>query len=65
MNIGPNLAKNIELYPEKDSISFLGKEIVNSIYFNPITENKIMYIVSKFRNRHSCGYDDVNMVIVK
>ena len=24
-----------------------------------------MNIVSKFRNKYSCGYDDINMVIVK
>ena len=65
MNIGPSLAKNIELYPGKDSSSFLGEGIVNSIYLNPITENELMYIVSKFRNMHYRGYDDVNMAIVK
>jgi len=44
---------------------FLVKGIVNYIYVNPITENDIMNIISKFRNKHAFGYDDVNMVIVK
>jgi len=65
VNIGPSLATNIELYPGKDSSSFLGKGVVNYTYLNPIMEKEIMYIVSKFRNKHYCGYDDVNMVIVK
>jgi len=39
VNTGPSLAKNIELYPGKDSSSFLGKGIVHSIFLNPITEN--------------------------
>ena len=65
MNIGPNLAKNIELYPGKDSSSFFRIGSVNSIDLNPVKKNEIMYIVSEFRNEHSCGYDDVNMVFVK
>ena len=65
VNIGQSLAKNIELYPGKDSSSFFRIGSVNSIDLNPVKKNEIMYIVSEFRNEHSCGYDDVNMVIVK
>jgi hypothetical protein len=50
VNIGPSLAKIVELYPDKDSRSFLWKSIVNYIYINPITEDEVINIVSKFKN---------------
>ena len=65
INIGPNLAKNIKACPGKDYSHFLGEIIVNLMYLNPITEDEILNVVSKFWNKHSYGYDDINIVFVK
>ena len=39
--------------------------ISKSIYLNPVTEDEIIKIVSKLKNKHSTGYDDLSMNTVK
>lgn len=64
-NIGPSLAKKIDPCPGKDFSNFLGQGISNSIFLSPVTENEILKVVEHFRNKHSCGYDDISMSMVK
>jgi len=64
-NIGPKLAEKIDKCPGRNYSNFLSNSVVNSMYLSPVTEDEIIKIVSKFRNKTSCGYDDMNMTVVK
>ena len=35
------------------------------MYINPVSDDEIVKVVSKFKNKKSCGYDDINMLVVK
>ena len=35
--------------------------ISKSIYLNPVTEDEILKIVPKLKNKHSTGYDDLSI----
>ena len=35
------------------------------MYINPVSDDEIVRVVSKFKNKKACGYDDINMLVVK
>ena len=49
--------------PSKDPCSFVNN-ISNTLYFNPVSEDEIIYIISKFKNK-SAGYDEIEAKVVK
>ena len=63
-NIGPSLAKKIQTCQSSDNTQFLENSIANSMYINPVSDDEIVKVVSKFKNKQSCGYDDINMLVV-
>ena len=63
INIGPSLAKKIQTCQNSDYTQFLGNSIANSMYINPVSDDEIVKVVSKFKNKKSCGYDDIYVFI--
>ena len=45
VNVGPNLAKNIESVTDKTIHTFLPKANENSIFISPVTEQELINIV--------------------
>ena len=64
-DIGPNLAKNISECPDNKFTDYLDIPKVHSLFLKPVTSDEIVKIVTKFRNKFSCGIDGVSMSIVK
>ena len=63
-NIGPSLAKKIP-HANKSHKYFLPVKLVNSIFFEPVSENEIIEICRSFRSSAAPGYDKVSMGVVK
>ena len=49
--------------PSKDPCSFVNN-ISNTLYFNPVSEDEIISIISKFKNK-SAGYDEIEAKVMK
>ena len=49
--------------PSKDPCSFVNN-ISNTLYFNPVSEDEIISIISKFKNK-SAGYEEIEAKVVK
>ena len=66
MNIGPNLAKNIEVETDKATVSdFLGQPIPESMFITNVEEQEVINIVRNLKNKTSYDADDINMTIIK
>ena len=64
-NVGPTLANDIKCNTDVDYKRFMEDPISNSIYLNPVTEDEFLKIVSKLKNKHSTGYDDLSINTIK
>ena len=64
-NIGPNLEKNIPNLQGKHFSEFITKRVDKSIFLKPVTDVEIINLVKSFKSKHSCGYDDISMYIIK
>ncbi len=63
-NVGPNLAKTI---PKASSTfqSYLDSNFINSLFFEPTTEQEISEIINLLRYCVASGYDNIPMWIVR
>ena len=64
-NIGTKLAKSIPNIPGKRVTDYITNRNKNTIFLTPVTEQEILGIVRLFKNKHSCGYDNVSLNVVK
>ena len=55
IHIVPSLAKKIQTCQNADYTQCLGNSIANSMYINPVSDDEIVKVVSKFKNKQSCG----------
>ena len=66
VNVGPNLAREIEEPREKDG---LDEKLINlnphSIFISSVNEQEILQIVNKFKNKKSTDHTNNDMMIVK
>ena len=62
--LDPLWPTKIQTCQRTDYTQFLGNIIANSMYINPVSDEEIIKVVSKFKNKQSC-YDDINMLVVK
>ena len=63
-NLGPNLARKIQNVPISPN-SFLSGNYVNTMIFEPSTEQEIMEIVHSFKNGVAAGYDNLSVSTIK
>ena len=64
-NIGTKLAKSIPNIPGKRVTEYITNRNKNTIFLTPVTEQEILGIVRLFKNKHSCGYDNVSLNVIK
>ena len=63
INVGPSLAKDIpknQFTPHK----YLNNRIIDSIYLNPVIEEEVVKIISKFKDT-AAGWDGIKPSIIK
>ena len=49
-----------------DTFLIIGRKKQNkSIFLKPVTDNEILGLVKSFKNKYSCGYDGLNMYLIK
>jgi len=66
VNIGPELANNIEPVDENATISeFLGPPILDSMFLKQVNDQEIINIVQNFKNKTSYDVENINMTIIK
>ena len=65
VNIGPDLADKIPNCENKDYNDFIKNHIINTIFLDPVTELEVINIVSSFKTKYSCGFDNVSMFVLK
>uniref|UniRef100_A0A3B3B6W1 Reverse transcriptase domain-containing protein n=1 Tax=Oryzias melastigma TaxID=30732 RepID=A0A3B3B6W1_ORYME len=67
VNVGTNIVKHREnlIHTESASLQQNTKKILNSIYIDEITEQDILTIVRKSKNKTSTDCDGIDMIIVK
>ena len=64
-NVGPNLAKKIRKVNDVAFTEYMNDATVSSMFLRNVTPEEIFTVVSKFKNKTSCGYDNINMSIIK
>ena len=64
VNIGPSLAQKIPTCNAHYS-DFLSNKVTNSLYLNPICNEEIISLVSKFHSKKSSGFDNISMQLIK
>ena len=65
VNIGPDLANKIPICENKNYNDFIKNHIINTHIINPNTELEVINIVSSFKTKYSCGFDNVSMFVLK
>ena len=65
INVGPNLAKNIETIHDETIHKYLPNANKDSMYIIPATEQEILSIVSTFKNKTSNDCEGFSMDIIK
>ena len=63
-NIGNNLSKAIPA-TNKNFKSYLDRNFVDSFFMNPTTPDEIKSITLSLKNNNSCGYDNINIKVIK
>lgn len=64
-NIGPNLAEKINPVPGIDYSIYMKEPLLNSMFLSEVSTEEIVRIVNNFKAKTSCGYDNINMSLVK
>ena len=65
VNVGPDLAKKINVPDNIDVTDYLKKSQVNSLFLKPTTEEEILDIVKKSEDKNSTDSDDLSMLTLK
>ena len=66
INIGPNLASNIQpIHPPPTFTDYLSNHNTKSFFFTPVNEYEIVNIVKDLQNKKSSGHDTINISIIK
>lgn len=65
INIGPEMAKLIDLPKDMTSKITQSPPSSNSIYFTPVTENELISHINTLKNNNSSGIDNINAKIIK
>ena len=65
VSVGAELANAIPDNDEVDFTHYMGEPIVNTMFLYEVTEEEILKEVAKFKNKKSCGFDDIDMCTVK
>ena len=65
IKIGPTMAEKIPRNVRKHYLDYISKQNDKTIFLQPVTEQEIFNIVNNFQMKHSCGYDNISMYIIK
>ena len=66
VNVGPNLAKNIEVCDRSiDIFNYLQKRNSTSMFLKSVSEEEVIKVVNSFKGKTSTGYDNIDMSILK
>ena len=65
VNIGPNLASNIDSPIDKSFTDYLKTPNINSFHFKLVTENDIKDIIKKLKDKSSSGHDKLSNKLLK
>lgn len=63
-NVGENLASQIENV-NVDHMHFMKNKANKTLYLSPVSENDIIDVVNKFKNKRSKDSENLNMVLIK
>ena len=62
VNVGPNLAKNIEVCDRNmDIFNYLQNRKTASMFLKSISEGEVIKVVNSFKGKTSTGYDNIDM----
>ena len=64
-SIGPKLASKIKTKGDVKFTEFMNDALVKSLFLQKVTPSEIFTVVSKFKNKTSCGYDNISMSVIK
>ena len=65
VNVGPNLARKIDVPDNIDVRDYLKDRQVNSLFLKPTTEEEILDIIKKSEDKNSTDSDDLSMLTLK
>ena len=65
VNVGPNLAKDINTPDDGNIFDYLRNRNCNSMFLHKVDENEVIQIVNTFKNKTSNDYNNMNMSILK
>ena len=66
VNVGPNLAKNIEVCDRSiDIFNYLQSRNSTSMFLKSVSEEEVIKVVNSFKGKTSTGYDNIDMSILK
>ena len=65
VNVGPNLARKIDVPDNIDVSDYLKDRQVNSLFLKPTTEEEILDIIKKSEDKNSTDSDDLSMLTLK
>jgi len=60
-----DVGKKIEHYPNTSFSDFMSNSVQNYLFLKPIVYEENLKIMSNLKNKQSCGYDGINMPLVK
>ena len=65
VRVGPSLAKNIPLCENNSFRDYITNRSEATMFLEPTCEKEIVNVIKAFQNKTSCGYDGIDMNIVK
>ena len=65
VNVGPNLANNIQCENDKTIHSYLKERNESSMFLSPVDVNEVLRTVNTCSNKTSTDYDEMSMSLVK
>ena len=66
VNVGPNLAKDINIPNENTHVlDYLKSQNPESMFLASVEESEVINIVRNCKNKKSTGYDGIDMTIIK
>ena len=65
VNVGPNFAKQMPLYDNKDIVDYMNTYNDKSMFLLPVTEDEVKTVVNGCKNKVSTDSDDISMNLLK
>ena len=63
-SIGTKLASKTKTKGDVKFTEFINDALVKSLFLQKVTPSEIFTVVSKFKNKTSCGYDNISMSVM-